>query len=349
MRRNSVRFVGFRVGSMLLVLVAIALLWDITGNSQSAIRNPQSVGAAPAGTNTSNSIYFRQTAHYLKDAFLNYWLMHGGVNRYGYPISEEFVQNGVMVQYFERSRFEYNPGSARPWRVDLTNSGSLMTEGRAFAPATQITSTGDRVYFDQTQHTLGGTFYQFWQANGGIDIFGYPISEEMQEQGAIVQYFERARFELAAQGRVRLGRVGAELFDKHITQGLVDSGTATPRTRPGFNMSFQGNATYFRADWERVIRLNKSWGNLPQNFVGRGLYAAAPADLGLYGRSARVTRGNRSVFVQFIDVVNWPDIPGFRQKGRVIDLGEEAYRALGATDGARYEIKFDVFWPGEEP
>ncbi len=340
---------SIRLGRIFLTVAGVGLLWGMPHSPQSAIRNPQSAEAAPVGTNTSNSVYFRQTAHYLKDAFLNYWLMNGGVNVYGYPISEEFTQNGVAVQYFERSRFEYNPASSHQWHVDLTNTGSLVTEGRSFAPASQAYSVSDRVYYEQTRHTLGGTFYQFWQANGGLGIFGYPLSEEVQEKGVTVQYFERARFELAAQGRVRLGRVGAELLDKYLGQGSIDRAVATPRNRPGFNMSFRGNATQFHADWERVIRLNKSWGNLPQDYVGRGLYAAAPADLGLYGRWARVTRGNRSVYVQFVDVINWPDVPRFRQKGIVIDLGEETYKALGTTDGARYEVSFDVFWQGEEP
>src|SRR6476659_5586427 len=131
--------------------------------------------------------------------------------------------------------------------------------------------------------------------------------------------------------------------------GALDASLVTPRTRPGFNMSFRGTATWFHADWNRVITLNKQWGNLPQDFVGRGLYAAAPADLGLYGRWARVTRGNRSIFVQFIDVINWPEIPYVRSRGIVIDLGEEAYRALGTSNNARYEVTFDVLWPSDEP
>ena len=53
--------------------------------------------------------------------------------------------------------------------------------------------------------------------------------------------------------------------------------------------------------------------------------------------------------MQFIDVINTPDIPYVRAKGIVIDLGEEAYRALGTATGARYEVSFDVFWPGVEP
>ena len=62
-----------------------------------------------------------------------------------------------------------------------------------------------------------------------------------------------------------------------------------------------------------------------------------------------MTRGNRSIFVQFIDVINWPDIPYVRSRGIVIDLGEEAYRALGTSSNARYEVSFDVLWPGDEP
>jgi hypothetical protein len=138
-------------------------------------------------------------------------------------------------------------------------------------------------------------------------------------------------------------------MSNHIAAGRIDAALGQPVTRPGYQMSFRGNATVFNADWDRVIRLNKQWGNLPQDYVGRGLYAAAPADLHLYGRMARVTRGNRSIFVQFIDVINWPDVPYVRNKGIVIDLGQEAFEALGQYNGGRYEVTFDVFWPGEEP
>jgi hypothetical protein len=305
--------------------------------------------AAPVGTNSSNSIYYRQTGHYVKDAFLNYWLMNGGVNIYGYPISEETTLNNVPVQYFQRARFEYRTQSGRPWKVELTRVGTETTGGRTFETVGPAAATGDRTYYAETGHTLGGTFGQFWKNNGGLGLFGFPISEEFRENGVMVQYFERARFELVGQGRVQLGHLGAELMSNHIAAGRIDAALGQPVTRPGYQMSFRGNATVFNADWDRVIRLNKQWGNLPQDYVGRGLYAAAPADLHLYGRMARVTRGNRSIFVQFIDVINWPDVPYVRNKGIVIDLGQEAFEALGQYNGGRYEVTFDVFWPGEEP
>ncbi len=319
-----------------------------TASSLQALLSSGVAEAAPLSNNSTGSVYFRQTAHYLKDAFLNYWLMDGGLSTYGYPVSEEFTRNGVTMQYFERSRFEYNPTSSRPWKVALARVGSMLTEGRTFPPANETTNTSDHLYFDQTGHSVSGAFLQFWQSGGGMEIYGYPISEPLYENGRTVQYFERARFELAAQGRVQLGRLGMELLNREINAGL-DSSVAAPRNRPGYNMSFWGEATVFHADWNRMISLNKGWGNLPQDFVGRGLYAAAPADLNLYGRWARVTRGHRSIFVQFVDVINWPDIPYVRSKGIVIDLGAESFRALGGDNGGRYEVSFDVFWPGQEP
>jgi hypothetical protein len=59
-------------------------------------------------------------------------------------------------------------------------------------------------------------FLDYWRNNGGLSIFGYPISgatgddSRFSESGLIVQWFERARFELHADGTVKLGLVGLE-------------------------------------------------------------------------------------------------------------------------------------------
>ncbi|HUY99349.1 MAG TPA: L,D-transpeptidase, partial [Thermomicrobiaceae bacterium] len=50
--------------------------------------------------------------------FRGYWQTHGGLEILGYPISEEFRQNGVTVQYFERARLEYHPENAAPWDIE---------------------------------------------------------------------------------------------------------------------------------------------------------------------------------------------------------------------------------------
>lgn len=347
-----------KLGIATSLAIAVALLSSALPLpfSTAPANGPLVAEAASTGTSSSNSVYFRQTGHYIKDAFLNYWLMNGGLTLYGYPITEETQIDGVPVQYFQRARFEYRPNSNRPWHVDLAAVGSLVTQGRTFETASAQPASAGVTYFAQTQHTVGGAFANYWNSRGGIAIFGYPISQEIQENGMTVQYFERARFELGSHGRVQLGQLGVELLNKQIAQDApgLDATIAQPVTRPGYQMDFHGEATwysphYMGTSWERIISLNKKWGNLPQDFVGRGLYAAAPADLGLYGRMARVTRGNYSVNVQFVDVIADKDIPYVRSKGIVIDLGEEAYRALGPYRGGRYEVSFDVFWPGEEP
>ena len=71
-----------------------------------------------------------------------------------------------------------------------------------------------QVYFPQTGHVLANGFLQYWRENGGLMMFGYPLTEEMSRDGLTVQYFERAVFEYhpkAPDGwKVQLRRLGAD-------------------------------------------------------------------------------------------------------------------------------------------
>lgn len=142
------------------------------------------------------TVYFSQTGHHLsnRSGFLDFWRANGQMLIFGYPISEEIVENGQIVQYFERARFEYYPELAgTSEQVQLGLIGREVAAGRDFAgiPDPQ----NGYLYFPETQHTLWGEFRGYWERRGGLSIFGYPISEEIEENGRIVQYFERARFE----------------------------------------------------------------------------------------------------------------------------------------------------------
>jgi subtilisin family serine protease len=86
----------------------------------------------------------------------------------------------------------------------------------AFAPVGPP-SDPSVLYFQQTGHTLRGAFRRYWQDQGGLPIFGYPISEELSERSddgreRIVQYFERHRLELHPENQppydVQLTRIG---------------------------------------------------------------------------------------------------------------------------------------------
>src|SRR4051812_7505834 len=69
------------------------------------------------------------------------------------------------------------------------------------APPPGGQAQSDAHTFPETQHTVSGLFWQYWQAHGGLTQQGYPLSEPLQApsdlngQTYTVQYFERAVFE----------------------------------------------------------------------------------------------------------------------------------------------------------
>lgn len=72
--------------------------------------------------------------------------------------------------------------------------------------------------FPETGFCIGGRFAQYWQQNGGLAVFGYPLSNELTEAQRIVQYFERQRFELHTENiapyGVLLGLLGEEVLQQ---------------------------------------------------------------------------------------------------------------------------------------
>ncbi len=80
------------------------------------------------------------------------------------------------------------------------------------------THAQQRTCFAQTGHCIGGRFAQYWQQNGGLPAFGYPLTDELTEQGRTVQYFERQRFERAPENAapydVLLGLLGEEVLQQ---------------------------------------------------------------------------------------------------------------------------------------
>lgn len=72
---------------------------------------------------------------------------------------------------------------------------------------------------------IEGGFLSFWEANGGLEVFGYPLTDirtvQTEDGTFLAQYFERARFESHPENAppydVQLGRLGIELL---AAQGL---------------------------------------------------------------------------------------------------------------------------------
>jgi peptidoglycan/xylan/chitin deacetylase (PgdA/CDA1 family) len=146
--------------------------------------------------------YFPETGHTVTGRFLRYWNRFGGLPVFGYPLTDEMIDpaTGLTVQYFERERFEYQPG-VWPARYDVLLGllGNEFTANRRheapFQPLSGVGGNANCTFFRETGHWLCWGFRDYWLAHGGLEILGYPISEEFQEDGRTVQYFERARFE----------------------------------------------------------------------------------------------------------------------------------------------------------
>lgn len=90
-------------------------------------------------------------------------------------------------------------------------------------PATAHAAASATLFFPQTNHSLSFGFKHFFDTRGGLDLFGYPTTEEIRESGWTVQYFQRARFEYhpelaGTQYEVELGLLGdltaGHTFDK---------------------------------------------------------------------------------------------------------------------------------------
>jgi hypothetical protein len=81
--------------------------------------------------------YFEATGHMVGHGFKSFWEAHQGLYNFGYPISEEFVEDGRTVQYFERARFEYHPELVgTPYAVQLGHLGRQMAAAASVNGAT---------------------------------------------------------------------------------------------------------------------------------------------------------------------------------------------------------------------
>ena len=65
-------------------------------------------------------VYFDKTGYYVADFFLDYYNSHGGLDMFGYPRSNQFIEDGHVVQYFQRARMEWWPTNPSLYQVQLT-------------------------------------------------------------------------------------------------------------------------------------------------------------------------------------------------------------------------------------
>ena len=167
---------------------------------------PRLVGAAAAG---QPGVHFPETGHTVALDFAQFWLDNGGQNLFGLPITSEYIEDGVGIQWFERARFERwpgQPGIVLPLLADeyLAVTGRSPTTYPSVA-VTDLALTDPGQYFPESGFTVHEPFLSFFHQYGGTAIFGHPTSDKHLVGGVPAQYFQRARLELHQDG-VHLAR-----------------------------------------------------------------------------------------------------------------------------------------------
>jgi len=176
------------------------------------------LAVAPAVTSQSPSSDPRvfPTGFVVSGEFLRFFDRYGDVETFGYPLTAEFEEAGRRVQYFHRGRMELIPENPPEQRVVLGRLGERLLAPEP--PLAEPEPRSDRRFFPETGHTVASAFLRYFEARGGADLFGYPTSEMMVENGRIVQYFQCARLEWHPDNppglRVRLGRLGEIYLDQ---------------------------------------------------------------------------------------------------------------------------------------
>ncbi len=163
------------------------------------------MAAIPQAEATTATRCFPETGYCISGPIRQYWERKGGLAVFGYPLTEpriETVEGRTLpVQWFERDRLEIQQdGTITAGRL---GARLLELQGRRWEVQPRSEPVPPEiescVYFAETGHALCEPFLSHWRANGGLERFGYPLTEPRIEQleGApySVQYFERRRIE----------------------------------------------------------------------------------------------------------------------------------------------------------
>lgn len=185
----------------LVLCLAILLVWT----AQPVL--PLSAGA--------RSRYFAETGHNVQGFFLDFYEAHGDLDVFGHPLTEQFRNDQqLLVQFFQRAVMEYRPWNKPAYQVQLALLGDLLGHGlpRVPEPKIKVSAVKSSRYYPQTGHSVEQPFLTYFDAHGGVYIFGYPVAEPFVEDGRLVQYFQRTRMEYypdnPSRYRIQLGLLG---------------------------------------------------------------------------------------------------------------------------------------------
>ncbi len=175
-----------------------------------------------AVTQVENPGNFPETGHTITGEFLDFYQQIPNPELiYGYPITEQMTStDGLVVQYFQRARFELHPEAPEGQKVQLTPLGRRMYDKVGSSVPVPYTKNPAICHTFENGFDVCYSFLEFFDQHGGTQQFGLPISEVEEQGGRLVQYFENARLEWYPDSveagliqEVQLTFLGRQYFD----------------------------------------------------------------------------------------------------------------------------------------
>ncbi|PDW03262.1 Kelch repeat-containing protein [Candidatus Viridilinea mediisalina] len=124
-----------------------------------------------------------------------------------------------------------------------------------FVPAQPSQAQSEQRCFAETNQCISGPIRQYWERNGGLAVFGFPITaqsaEQVEGQALQVQWFERDRLEIQANGQVTAGRLGVERLAQQGTPWQFGPGEAADAGCLAFAETGHRVCGAFATYWER--------------------------------------------------------------------------------------------------
>ncbi|NIS81490.1 MAG: hypothetical protein GTO14_15095 [Anaerolineales bacterium] len=164
--------------------------------------------------------YIPETGHTIDARFVSFYDDHGQDGILGYPISVDFIdpKTGLLVQYFQNARLELVPEGENNWKVQFAPLGQMLYGWVDPGENTTIPLDSGCKFFPDTRYSVCYYFLEFFDDNGGVEVFGPPISNDYLENGVLVQYFQRFKFEYeysaAPDEEFRIAALGQVHFEE---------------------------------------------------------------------------------------------------------------------------------------
>ncbi len=180
--------------------IVLLLVWAVSGCGREPARPSETDAAGPPACTSSGVC--------VHERFLSFYAAHGGL--IGEPIAPPGIYRDRLVQYFEAGRLEYVAEYPESYAVGLAYLAEEFCGRQPPLHYSSVPAGHERRvgYFRETGHSLRGDFWEFVAANGGVEVFGLPISEARTVGQETVQDFVRVQVRRGSDGAFYLAPLG---------------------------------------------------------------------------------------------------------------------------------------------